>query len=743
MEIINSTPFTFSPFIGRMPFPGYSLTLIVKGTFLLRPDEEALLADEQLYPTGDEYYQDDKSQQSLFYESDFAHFKPNADLLLVGRCHAPGNAPVKACQAVFKVGNAGCRLAVFGDRYWRELIGTITDPEPFTSIALRYENSFGGPGYEKNPIGKGYGHGGKRGEKGLVPLPNIEFIDDLIDSPTSTPDPAGFGPINRIWQQRRSMLGTYGQRWLAERWPWFPADFDWAYHNAAPGYLQNSGYLAGDEGIYLENLHPEISKYRSALPGLRVRCFLTHRGSSGGGDPEFLEVGLNLDTLWIDMETERLVLVWRGITNVSSEDYEEIANCFIVSEPMNARREEAEFYNQQLNRLLLSQDEEFGEEFPEGEDGALSIDEEVKQAMEEVERAKLELQKGLESAGMDLDFDILEPSEEERELEARLVAKYGLERYLAQHEWSRQDVEEAVKTDRSLAGEDLSGLDLSGLDLQGADLTGALLTGADLKNAVLDGAMLQGADLSCTNLAGASLRNVDAQHADLTGASLARVSIDDANLTEAVMEKAVLEGASMKRVDFRGGYFSGVNMTGARFSDCLLDESDMSWAIMDGAIFEDCSLKDVSVEGTQGDGLKMIRCDLTGFRASEGCSFKGAEFRQVSAPDSVWEGAVLTGADFSMTDMEGADFSSATLSRADLSAADLKQARFVKAELISCNCQMTNLFEASFEKADLSGSDFSGSNLYGAEFIDANISSALFRGANLKMTKLVKMRWMD
>ena len=56
MEIINETDFSAAYIAGRLPFPGHSLTIIVKGTFDLQPDQKATLSEEQLYPTGDEFY---------------------------------------------------------------------------------------------------------------------------------------------------------------------------------------------------------------------------------------------------------------------------------------------------------------------------------------------------------------------------------------------------------------------------------------------------------------------------------------------------------------------------------------------------------------------------------------------------------------------------------------------------------------------------------------------------------------
>ena len=104
MEIINKTGVTIAPFVGRMNFPGHTLTLIVKGTFDLKHGDTATVSEEQLYPTGDEFDPNDKQQQSVRYESDFAYYKPKADLLLVGKCHPPQGTLLTTSTATFQVG---------------------------------------------------------------------------------------------------------------------------------------------------------------------------------------------------------------------------------------------------------------------------------------------------------------------------------------------------------------------------------------------------------------------------------------------------------------------------------------------------------------------------------------------------------------------------------------------------------------------------------------------------------------
>jgi hypothetical protein len=188
-------------------------------------------------------------------------------------------------------------------------------------MPLSHENTYGGIGYQKNAVGKGR----DKDENGLTWWPNV------VDPNLGDKEPAGFGPINRISSQRTSKLGNYGGDYMEKRWPWFAEDFDWAYFNAATEDMQYSGYLTGDETLFMENLHPSISEYRSQLPGLTPRCFLQEH--EGGED--FREVEMNLDTLYVDMDSETLSLVWRGVAEIKSHDFRELSHVYLASESLD------------------------------------------------------------------------------------------------------------------------------------------------------------------------------------------------------------------------------------------------------------------------------------------------------------------------------------------------------------------------------------------------------------------------
>lgn len=204
-------------------------------------------------------------------ENDFAPFKPRADVVVVADAHAPGGEPVKALETAIRIDTRIKRLHVSGDHEWVD--GQLTPLRPFATMPMTYAQAFGGPGHPQNPVGKGrLVQTDARGRR-IAAMPNIVLPGQAVAGPDLALAPAGFGPLGAAWQPRASKTGTYDAAWRAERWPWYPADFDWGHWNCAPEDQQIEGYLKGDEPIAFKNLHPAHPLFRSRLPGIRARLF--------------------------------------------------------------------------------------------------------------------------------------------------------------------------------------------------------------------------------------------------------------------------------------------------------------------------------------------------------------------------------------------------------------------------------------------------------------------------------------
>lgn len=732
MEIINDTPFSFGCISGRIPFPGHSLTLIVKATFDLVLDEEVTPAEDQLYTTGDEFYEDDEEMQGgPRYASDFAYLKPRADLLLVGHCHAPKGMMAAARRVSFGVGDTTSSLLVSGDRYWAGPVAT--DPKPFSRIPMRYEYSYGGNGFKKNPTGRGYTKSTGDDDSSKRFMPNITRPGEQMATPLSRLEPAGFGPIHLEWDQRKSKLGSYKGKYLKTRWPWFAEDMDWNYFNASPVTLQTD-FLRGDENLFLENVHADHQDFRTRLPGLKIRCFVKRSSADSIDADPFSEVTMNIDTLWADTDNEKVVLVWRGWTQVLTEEFEDLQHVFIVSEELDQRTESSQYYQDLFHRRL----DEAGEKWEEAESPEApvpAIDDDTDKLIADAEAS---YRKSMLDSGLDPD-NPPKPSTEDKEKEKRILEELGVDQWGAiPPEMTREMVIDQFADNKDISGLNLQNLDLSGIDFSGGKLNGTLLSHANLSGTQFVKADLTGTVLGKTNLSGADLQHAVLANADLTAANLSGVNLCNALLKDAIFDQATMVDARIDDADASGASFIETDLSGASFTHSILSGADLSVSNLSKANFTGADLTEATVEGAQGPGVVMDETNITELRASEKCVFTGGSFKKVSGKESIWEEANLDGTDFSFSKMEGASFSKATLINARLRAVDMKNARFDKANLKDADLVLGNFLESSFERTDLSNCDCRQANLYGSEFLNAIIENTRFEGTNLKMTKLGK-----
>ena len=325
MSLINNTPFKLVPLSSQVSPPAHSMTVIVKGTFMLRDGGVCTLADEQLDFAPDEPYLDDIGR-SLAWASDLAPFKPHTDFYLHGAFHQPDGQPAPGGTASIELGPLKKSLVIHGPRRAtiRDGVWIIGEATPVVSVPMRWEYSFGGVSHAANPFGRGIDPvAGQDGET-MVDLPLIEHPDYPVRRPTDRPPPANFAPVPVLFEERLRKRGTYDQRWNLFRAPLPPIDFDPSYHNAAPGDQQAGNYPCGNELLVLRHLHPRIPELRTRLPGLRPRVGILRIKTDVPKNPAKIagwnkwdvsahEVVMNIDTVVALPQDDRIVLVWRGV----------------------------------------------------------------------------------------------------------------------------------------------------------------------------------------------------------------------------------------------------------------------------------------------------------------------------------------------------------------------------------------------------------------------------------------------
>lgn len=355
MRVFNETPFRVAHGHWMFEPEVHFMTVVIKATCTLTENGHCVPLPKDEQP-GTEVQIDflDRHGNAPKTPADVVPFKPRGEWLFLGSAFAPGGQPVSSLEVGVSFGRQSKKLAVYGARKWvRELDGSarLTEPEPFVEMPMRAEYAHGSPTSKYNEHGIGYGT--LASDPGAsIPVANILPLDQGAISWERDVPHSGFGMLAVNMEPRRSMLGTYDGVWRTRRRPLPPADFNPAYHNAAPADQQLDGYFVGDEEVVLYNLHPDRPVFRTRLPGAVVRCFIHHRDAPDlSDDRQFSEVHTVLDTCIVDVPANTLTLVWRGTLQIDDDAHHEIEDLLLVEEPVGERAP-IEAYAEKMRELL-------------------------------------------------------------------------------------------------------------------------------------------------------------------------------------------------------------------------------------------------------------------------------------------------------------------------------------------------------------------------------------------------------
>lgn len=335
MKLFSALPYKFIPLDGTVNPASPELSFIVKGTFALENLWVPAAAEEQAEFAGDERYMDEIGR-SLRYANDLVMHKPFGEVLVTADCHAPNGQAAPSVEVGLDIGAVSKRLRVFGDRVWvRDGHGSfvVEGPAPFKQMPLRWERAFGGLNFHHNPMGRGIEPWTAEDGRKLFYLANIESPNRPIQGIEDRQPPECFAPIPPQWQPRFGREGTRDQHWATFVAPLPPRDYDPRAAQAAPQDQWLNGYWKGDERIELLNMHPEHSSFVTSLPGKRLRLFLEGIFKNGT-DVEFGEVELNLDTVHIDMTTQRMHLIWRRRYHPRRAGAPELQSVYLAEESL-------------------------------------------------------------------------------------------------------------------------------------------------------------------------------------------------------------------------------------------------------------------------------------------------------------------------------------------------------------------------------------------------------------------------
>jgi hypothetical protein len=321
----NRTPYAFaSVFVADAELRPLFVPLVQATVSFARGREGDLAAEQDPIHVGGVPTappSDSEAEASFLFEPQLASRKLGTDVVLHGHAWPEARRATEQIASL-QVGSLGKSVRVVGDRVWQRSFGLIraSRPAPIDGVPLLWERAFGGwdrshenPARHvfeaRNPVGRGFRRRRSGFEEGIA-LPNLEDPKKPLRRWGSTPEPHGFGFVSPGWKPRVGLAGTYDARWIRDRQPGLPQDFDPRFWNAAPRGLASGSPLRGDEAVEIAGVSKRgrLSFRLPALSTPRCRVQLAR-----GADQV---PALRLDTIVLDVDRELALILWRGFVAV-------------------------------------------------------------------------------------------------------------------------------------------------------------------------------------------------------------------------------------------------------------------------------------------------------------------------------------------------------------------------------------------------------------------------------------------
>jgi uncharacterized protein YjbI with pentapeptide repeats len=687
--------------------------------------------------------------------------KPRGEWLVDGSAYASDGVAQPAVRVRAKVGEREKTLLVSGDRYWEPVSGAASPAQPFTEMPLSWARTWGGPEVANNPLGRGQKP--VEGPSGPVHwLPNVEHADRRVRRREDVGTPVSFGATDVAWPQRMGKAGTYDQTWLERDFPGFAADIDWTMWNSAQPDQWIDGFFRGDETFEFEGMHPTKPVVSGALPPFRGRSFVTRK--TGDGEV-FTEVPLQLETLRFFPHRERVVMLFRGVTEVSEDDASDVSVFLAACEQVGAPKPVEHYRDAQARRL----DKERGgiaslrdsDLMPEGsrvEPASVALED--RSDMEDISRTAGLLQQNLrrrkqreveslrrklaeanfdpdtaidlswfsldEDPNVSVDLENLPEEIERVEREGRAKEAEARQRIAAAEADGRKLCEElglswdefraqgkvaASGPPKSHVREELASLRAASIEANGGEPV------PEIEAMFEDQGFTRG--LETLEKKGLEAYRGGAHHQD----PAPRLDAVASAPIRARVAAAHAAGASMRGWDLTGADLSAMDLTGADLTEALCESCSFA-----GSVLDDAKL----------DGAVLAHGDLGGARLHRATMvFTNLGKARLCAAD-------LTGANLTDAIAVGTDFASATLDqcsleRIDLHEAQLRGGRFrgavghklvvMGADLRGADFTDADLSESLFHKAQAEGVVFERAKLVKVALIECDFTRAKLRGA--------------
>ena len=636
--------------------------------------------------------------------------KQHGEFLVYGKCHAPPGRTVTGTLVRAKVGTIEKTLAVLGRRVWlNDGLGMIdSEPEPFSTLDLSYANAFGGDGFAHNPMGMGMPPANDE-----LPhlLPHVEMPESPVVFIDDRPQPAGFAPLDFTWPQRMSKAGTYDDAWLKTRFPGYAADMDWSIFNTAQPDQWVPNFFSGDESFEVSGMHADKPVVRGKLPACAVRCFVT---AAGDANHTLREVATRAETLVLFPGSERAVVMYRGVTEITTDDGADIAHILVGAEDMATRKPLAHYETVLHTRLDKKNgaihsliDEPLLPDMPASSShgDALDVDE-----MDALVRPKMLLRKNLMVKA-------------QKTLEDGKLALLKMRTDLI-----------ATHVSAGIPPPDLTEIDKALAITIAPDPEPPRLEELPELKAKLE-KLLEDAKAEAMG------KKAEAE------ASLRKTCIEQKLDFDKIMADAKTQGTGppkpmlekvMSQLRSTADDLKTQGVTSPELDKQLADKGlPVKLAEGDAALmkaYRDFAHVYPAVGAYSDDDNAKARAKVVQGVARadkfEGRDFSDADFSGLKLSDINFTNTLLEGVNFSGADLTGADFSTAVLARAIFTEAKLTKANFAGANLGFAKMAGVDASAANFASAKLAGADLSRINLRGADLSKCDLMGARLAGAD-------------
>lgn len=643
---------------------------------------------------------------------DTGHAKACGEFMLWGDACAPAGQSVQQMKVKVQVANVSKSLQVIGDRHWNgRRFRSPSQPKPFSTLPLRFENAYGGDDFADNPLGKGRA----QNLDGLISLPNLYAKGDSIKADHQAIKPACFAPLDVRWPQRQQFAGHYDQHWLQQIHPGFADDTQPEFFNAALKDQQLKGFIKPGSAIELQGLHPQYSQWAFNVPNLTARVFAQLTSNRPN---QLVEASTHIDTLWLFPQLEMGLVIHRGCIDVQDSLGLDVSHLMLAYERPGDTPRELAHYEQQL-ALRTDPDSAATHMVYEAPLKPLKtaaeqqrIEQAYRQAAEQAQQQKAKYIEQLQQQHPDKEInssndDDLPP------IPAELVKEGEVD--LSKHQAYAQAQLEQAKQD-------------SASTLQQAQQKQAAKPQPETLEALharVWSRPLAASDINLTDvpqqpqqqLAYAAELQRQSQYRNRVSSPLRLPNVENmpengAQTIRQWVEQLLANGESLAGRDLSGGDLQGLDFSQQDLRQCGLEGCDLQHCCFNGANLTGAILTDSNIAGATFCSATLHHCNLSQCRG-QGTDFSGAELNDVLMMDSEFEGARFSQAKLTKVQALKACFDQALFEHTEL-----LQCQFMLATLAGSQWRQCSLQIGNFSKADLSHSHWQECRLYRCVMVD-------------------------